>query len=111
MREEDTVEMTVSNAADLRLPATISEEEKKRRVRMALETFQGVYQHWLVIDIDKLLGNVLSHPVARASGYDQCIIHNDGFIGYFLLLFGLSLPSYQHTTGKANVRCALPVLW
>ena len=39
MREEDTVEMTVSNAADLRLPATISEEEKKRRVRMALETF------------------------------------------------------------------------
>ena len=39
MREEDTVLMTVSNAADLRLPATISAEEKKRRVKMALETF------------------------------------------------------------------------
>ena len=39
MREEDTVLMTVSNAADLRLPATISPEEKKRRVKMALETF------------------------------------------------------------------------
>ena len=39
MREEDTVLMTVSNAADLRLPATISDEEKKRRVRMTLETF------------------------------------------------------------------------
>ena len=39
MREEDTVLMTVSNAADLRLPATLSAEEKKRRVRMALETF------------------------------------------------------------------------
>ena len=39
MREEDTVLMTVSNAADLRLPATLSDEEKKRRVRMALETF------------------------------------------------------------------------
>ena len=39
MREEDTVLMTVSNAADLRLPATLSEEEKKRRIRMALETF------------------------------------------------------------------------
>ena len=39
LREEDTVLMTVSNAADLRLPATMSEEEKKRRIRMALETF------------------------------------------------------------------------
>ena len=39
MREEDTVLMTVSNAADLRLPATLSAEEKNRRVRMALETF------------------------------------------------------------------------
>ena len=39
MREEDTVLMTISNAADLRLPATLSAEEKKRRVRMALETF------------------------------------------------------------------------
>ena len=39
MREEDTVLMTVSNAADLRLPATLSQEEKKRRIRMVLETF------------------------------------------------------------------------
>lgn len=39
LREEDTVLMTVSNAADLRLPASMSAEEKKRRVRMALETF------------------------------------------------------------------------
>ena len=39
MREEDTVLMTVSNAADLRLPASLTEQEKKRRVRMALETF------------------------------------------------------------------------
>ena len=39
MREEDTVRMTVSNAADLRLPATMSQEEKARKVRMALETF------------------------------------------------------------------------
>lgn len=39
MREEDTVLMTVSNAADLRLPSNLSAEEKKRRVRMALETF------------------------------------------------------------------------
>lgn len=39
LREEDTVYMTVSNAADLRLPATLSSEEKKRRVRLALETF------------------------------------------------------------------------
>ena len=39
MREEDTVLMTVSNAADLRLPATISDDEKKRRIRMTLETF------------------------------------------------------------------------
>lgn len=39
MREEDTVLMTVSNAADLRLPADMPEEEKKKRVRMVLETF------------------------------------------------------------------------
>ena len=39
MREEDTVLMTVSNAADLRLPASMPADEKKRRVRMALETF------------------------------------------------------------------------
>ncbi len=39
MREEDTVLMTISNAADLRLPATMPAEEKKRRIRMALETF------------------------------------------------------------------------
>lgn len=39
MREEDTVLMTVSNAADLRLPATLSQEEKSRRIRMVLETF------------------------------------------------------------------------
>ena len=39
MREEDTVLMTVSNAADLRLPATLSQEEKNRRIRMVLETF------------------------------------------------------------------------
>ena len=31
--------MTVSNAADLRLPASMSQEEKARKVRMALETF------------------------------------------------------------------------
>ena len=39
LREEDTVFMTVSNAADLRLPKSMSDEEKKRRVRMVLETF------------------------------------------------------------------------
>ena len=39
MREEDTVLMTVSNAADLRLPASMTADEKKRKVRMALETF------------------------------------------------------------------------
>ena len=39
MREEDTVLMTVSNAADLRLPSSMPADEKKRRVRMALETF------------------------------------------------------------------------
>ena len=39
MREEDTVFMTVSNAADLRLPKTMSSEEKKLRVRSVLETF------------------------------------------------------------------------
>ena len=39
IREEDTVLMTVSNAADLRLPATLPQEEKKRRIRMVLETF------------------------------------------------------------------------
>ena len=39
MREEDTVLMTVSNAADLRLPSNLSPEEKKRKVRLALETF------------------------------------------------------------------------
>ncbi len=39
MREEDTVLMTVSNAADLRLPANLSAEEKNRRIRLSLETF------------------------------------------------------------------------
>lgn len=39
MREEDTVGDTVSNAADLRLPSTMSEEEKKKRVAAVLETF------------------------------------------------------------------------
>ena len=39
MREEDTVLMTVTNAADLRLPKNMSDEEKKRRIRMVLETF------------------------------------------------------------------------
>ena len=39
MREEDTVLMTVKNAADLRLPANLSAEEKNRRIRMTLETF------------------------------------------------------------------------
>ena len=39
MREEDTVLMTVQNAAELRLPSTMSEEERNRRIRMVLETF------------------------------------------------------------------------
>ena len=39
MREEDTVFMTVANAADLRLPSAMTAEEKKRRIRTALETF------------------------------------------------------------------------
>ena len=39
MREEDTVQATVSNAADLRLPSNLSQEEKNRRIRMVLETF------------------------------------------------------------------------
>ncbi len=39
LREEDTVLMTVKNAADIRLPATLSAEEKDRRIRLTLETF------------------------------------------------------------------------
>ena len=39
MREEDTVLYTVRNAADLRLPADMPDEDKDRRVRMVLETF------------------------------------------------------------------------
>ena len=39
MREDDTVLYTVRNAADLRLPSDMTDEEKDRRVRMTLETF------------------------------------------------------------------------
>ncbi len=39
LREEDTVLMTVRNAADLRLPADMTEAEKKARIHMVLETF------------------------------------------------------------------------
>ena len=39
MREEDSVLMTVQNAAELRLPSTMPEEERNKRIRMVLETF------------------------------------------------------------------------
>ncbi len=39
MRDEDTVGSTVANAADLRLPRTMSSEEKQRRIAAVLETF------------------------------------------------------------------------
>ena len=39
LREEDTVGNTVKNAADMRLPRTMSQEEKQRRVTAVLETF------------------------------------------------------------------------
>ena len=39
MREEDTVRDTVSNAADLRLPRSMSQAEKDRRIAAVLETF------------------------------------------------------------------------
>ena len=39
MREDDTVGDTVSNAADMRLPADMPEEEKKKRIAAVLETF------------------------------------------------------------------------
>ena len=39
MRDEDTVGYTVSNAADMRLPRSMSAEEKARRVAAVLETF------------------------------------------------------------------------
>ena len=39
MRSEDTVGSTVKNAADMRLPADMSSEEKQRRIAAVLETF------------------------------------------------------------------------
>ncbi len=39
MREEDTVGDTVMNAADMRLPKSMSEQEKVKRVAAVLETF------------------------------------------------------------------------
>jgi hypothetical protein len=49
--------------------------------RMTLEALQGVNQHGLIIHIDKLLGDILSHPVAGTSGYYQRNIHN--FISFY----------------------------
>ena len=39
LREEDTVLMTVRNAADLRLPKNMPEAEKEQRIHLVLETF------------------------------------------------------------------------
>ena len=39
MREDDTVGSTVRNAADMRLPKQMSQEEKERRIAAVLETF------------------------------------------------------------------------
>ncbi len=39
MREEDTVGSTLKNAADMRLPADMGTEEKRRRMTAVLETF------------------------------------------------------------------------
>ncbi len=39
MREEDTVGSTLKNAADMRLPADMGAEEKRRRMAAVLETF------------------------------------------------------------------------
>ncbi len=39
LREEDTVLMTLRNAAELRLPAGLPREEMDRRIRLVLETF------------------------------------------------------------------------
>jgi hypothetical protein len=44
-------------------------------VGMLLEGPHGMYDDGTVIDVHKLLGNVLSHAVARASGYDECVVH------------------------------------
>ena len=39
LREEDTVYATVENAADMRLPKDMSQEEKQKRIAAVLETF------------------------------------------------------------------------
>ena len=39
LREEDTIYATVENAADMRLPKNMSDEEKQKRIRAVLETF------------------------------------------------------------------------
>lgn len=43
--------------------------------KMSQEPLQRIYQNGLVVDVNKLFGNVLSHTVARATSYYQCIIH------------------------------------
>lgn len=53
--------------------------------RMLLESLKGVYDDGLVIDIEKLLGDVLPHPLSAAAGDNECYVHDYLVIIQFVL--------------------------
>ena len=58
-----------------RLPPSQTNHRNAVNVRMLLECLQCVDDNGAVVDMHKLLGNVLPHTVAGTSGNNQRIVH------------------------------------
>ena len=67
---------------------------------MPLESLEGVDEHGLVVDVDKLFGYVLPHSVAGASGKYDCYVH---FSCSFLPCGGLSFVPFPAGTSGSVV--------
>ena len=73
------------------VPAVDANDLDRIDLGMFLKAFQRIDQDRLVIYVDKLLGDILSHPVSGASGNDDRNVHalSPSRSGFEILFRGL----------------------
>ena len=85
------------------VPAVDADQLDGVDLRMLLEALQGIDQNRLIIDVDKLLRDILSHPVPAAPGDNQCNIHT-----YTPSPFSASALSCAALRGSSSMQKDLP---
>ena len=57
------------------VPAPDADNADGVDIRVFLKRLHGIDNHGLVVDVDKLFGNLLVHPLAASACDNQCNIH------------------------------------